>query len=675
MEQTKCCGCCKPPEPKPGTDANTIANEQAAQEQAHAEELRDLRRKAILSGLFGAFAMLYTGPAMHWVMLAITTVVAGWAGRDFYTRAYTALRHRTADMNTLIAIGTAAAYLYSLAVTLAPAYFHHHGVYYEAVIMIIALVLTGSLLESRARAKTSDALKKLLSLQPTEALVLRNSQEQSVPIAQVRIGDTVLVKPGERIPVDGTITEGNSAVDESMLTGEPLPVEKTSGDRLIGGTLNRMGALQYTVTATGADSALAQIVKLMRQAQASRAPMQKLADRISAVFVPVVISIAIATFVAWMLLAPEKGVIPALSAAVAVLIIACPCAVGLAVPTAVTVAVGKGAESGVLFKGGEALEKITRIDTVVLDKTGTITEGRPTVNEITTTGAFHQTQVLAIAAAVERLSEHPLAEAITKATIEQSLTIPHATDFLAIPGLGATAIVNGRRTLIGNQKLMDQSGIDFGHLALTADRLAAQGNTPLFLAVDQQPAAIISVADTIKATSIPAIRKLQARGMRLLMLTGDRKATAEAIARQAGIAEVIAGVLPAGKTEAIVKLQRQGRTVAMVGDGVNDAPALAQADAGLAMASGSDIAAEASDVTLMRSDLEGVVSAITLAQRTVRVMKQNLGWAFLYNVIGIPVAAGVLYPFFELQLTPTMAGAAMALSSASVVANSLRLRS
>ncbi|MFN7939740.1 MAG: copper-translocating P-type ATPase [Bryobacteraceae bacterium] len=612
---------------------------------------------------------------MHWIMLAITTVVAGWAGRDFYTRAYTAFRHRTADMNTLIAIGTAAAYLYSLAVTLAPTYFHHSGAYYESVIMIIALVLTGSLLESRARAKTSDALKKLLNLQPAEALVLRNQQEQRIPIAQVRTGDTVLVKPGERIPVDGVISQGSSAVDESMLTGEPLPVDKSPGDRVIGGTLNRMGSLRYQVTATGADSALAQIVKLMRQAQASRAPMQKLADRISAVFVPVVISIAIATFVAWMVFAPEKGALPALSAAVAVLIIACPCAVGLAVPTAITVAVGKGAESGVLFKGGEALEKITRVDTVVLDKTGTITEGRPSVNEIVPAPNTNADQLLAIAAAVERHSEHPLAEAITKAATDRGLPLVPAEHFAALPGLGATATVNGRTVILGNQKLLEQSGIDLSALAPTADRIALHGNTPIFVAVNQQAAGIISVADTLKATSIPAIRKLQARGMRLLMLTGDRKATAEVIARQAGITEVIAGVLPDGKTAAIQDLQKQGRTVAMVGDGVNDAPALAQADAGLAMASGSDIAAEASDVTLMRSDLEGVVSAIALARRTVRIMKQNLGWAFLYNVIGIPVAAGVLYPFFELQLTPMMAGAAMALSSASVVANSLRLRS
>ncbi|MBL8218680.1 MAG: copper-translocating P-type ATPase [Bryobacterales bacterium] len=678
METTKCCGCCAVPQAAPPQE--DLAAEQAAQEQAQEEEYKDLRRKAILSSLLGALTMVLhpPGPTTNWILLAIATVVAGWAGRDFYTRAFTAFRHRTADMNTLIAVGTAAAYLYSLAATLAPELFHRNGiapeVYYEAVTMIIALVLVGGMLESRARGKTSAALKKMLSLQPAEALVLRNGSETKLPVSQVRSGDTILVRPGERIPVDGMVLEGNSAVDESMLTGEPLPVEKTTGDRVIGGTLNRMGSLRYRVTATGASGALAQIVKLMRQAQASRAPMQKLADRISAVFVPVVLSIAIATFGAWMLLAPDMGVLPALSAAVAVLIIACPCAVGLAVPTAITVAIGKGAESGVLFKGGDALEKVTRIDTVVLDKTGTITEGRPSFQGILLSENQDEDTVLAAAAAVERLSEHPLAEAVLHAAEQRGLVIPPATNFRAQPGLGASAFVEGRTIHIGNQRLMEQSGIAPGTLAGEAEQLSALGQTPLFVGIDGRAAGVIAVADRIKPTSSEAIARLRTAGMRVLMLTGDREATAQTVARKAGIDEVVAGVLPDGKVAAVRRLQQQGRTVAMVGDGVNDAPALAQADAGFAMASGSGIAAEASDVTLMRNDVEGVVAAMALARRTTRIMKQNLAWAFLYNVVGIPVAAGLLYPLFHLQLTPVMAGAAMALSSASVVANSLRLR-
>lgn len=695
MEATKCCGCCAtPPDTTPAPD--TIAQEQAAQEQAQEEEYRDLRRKSILSGLLGAVAMylsmsLMSGAghgAAHsgdlseqtikWILLAITTVVAGWAGRDFYTRAWTAFRHRTADMNTLIAVGTGAAYLYSVAATVAPEFFLRSGippeVYFEAVTMIIALVLVGSMLESKARGKTSDALKKLLSLQPAEATVVRDGREQQVPVSEVRTGDLLRIRPGERIPVDGTVVEGSSAVDESMLTGEPLPVEKAAGDRIIGGTLNRMGSLRYRATAVGAAGALAQIVKLMRQAQASRAPMQKLADRVSAAFVPVVISLAIATFVAWMLLAPEKGVVPALSAAVAVLIIACPCAVGLAVPTAITVAIGRGAASGVLFKGGEALEKLSRIDTVVLDKTGTITEGRPSLRQIVTAGGFTEQDLLTTAAAVERLSEHPLAEAIVHAAEQRELTIESATDFRAFPGLGASAVVNGRTVQIGNQRLMEESGIDINPLSGEAERLSTAGSTPLFVAIGGTAAGLIAVADALKPTSAKAIEALRTDGLRVLMLTGDRKTTAQAVAREAGIQEVVAGVLPDGKVAELRKQQQQGRLVAMVGDGVNDAPALAQSDAGMAMASGSDIAAEASDITLMRSDLEGVVSAIALARRATRIMKQNLAWAFLYNVIGIPVAAGVLYPFVGVQLTPMVAGAAMALSSASVVANSLRLR-
>lgn len=697
----------------------SLAEEQAAQEEAQAEEYNDVRRKAIASGALGAVAMLLSmplmsagdhathgggdpilGPLMNliepplraampwlysidaailkWTLLLLTVVVTGWAGRQFYTRAWTAFRHRTADMNTLIAVGTGAAFLYSLAATVAPEFFLRHGVpaevYYEAVAMIVALVLTGNALESRARGKTSEALKKMLLLQPAQARVLRDGAEVDVPAGEVQAGEVVLVRPGERVPVDGIVIEGRSAVDESMLTGEPVPVQKEVGGKVIGGTLNRLGSLRYRATAVGAAGMLSQIVKLMREAQASRAPMQKLADRISAVFVPIVISIAIATFVGWLLLAPEAGPVRALSAAVAVLIIACPCAVGLAVPTAVTVAIGRGAQAGVLFKGGEALEKLHDVDTILLDKTGTITQGRPSVTGVIAVAGFSEDTVLAMAAAVERLSEHPLAEAVVSAAEERALVSSPAEGFHAEPGLGASAIVEGSRVLIGNQRLMESREISPAALLAAAEEFAAAGATPVFVAIDGAVAGVIAISDPIKPSSAQAIQKLRAKGLRVVMLTGDRKTTAVAVASMVGIDDVVAGVLPEGKVAEVKRLQQEGRRVAMVGDGVNDAPALAQADAGIAMASGSDIATEASDVTLMRSDLEAAVSAIELSDRALRIMKQNLAWAFLYNVIGIPVAAGALYAAFDLLLTPVLASVAMALSSFSVVSNSLRLR-
>jgi P-type Cu+ transporter len=699
--------------------SRSLSDEQEAQDKAQAEEFADLRRKVIASGALGAVAMLLSMPLMpagdhglhgdgdpllgplvnivdapmrratpwlygieaatlKYVLLLLTVAVVAWAGRQFYIRAWMAFRHRVADMNTLIAVGTGAAFLYSVAATVAPGFFVRNGVapevYYEAVAMIVALVLAGNALESRARGKTSEALKKMLQLQPAQARVIRDGVEVEVPVDDVRLDEQVLVRPGERIPVDGVVAEGSSAVDESMLTGEPMPVQKADGDRLIGGTLNRMGFLRYRSTAVGAAGMLAQIVKLMREAQASRAPMQKLADRISAVFVPIVISIAIATFVAWALLAPDGGLVRALSAAVAVLIIACPCAVGLAVPTAVTVAIGRGAGVGVLFKGGEALEKLSSVNTILLDKTGTITQGRPTVTQIVPLAGFAEETVLAFAAAVERLSEHPLAEAVVAAAEERGLIHAPASGFQAAPGLGASAMVEGQRILIGNQRWLESQGIVVVPLLEAAERLSAEGATPVFVAVDQAPAGLIAISDPVKPSSAAAIEKLRSSGMDVVMLTGDRRSTAMAVARKVGIEEVVAGVLPEGKVFEVRRLQRLGRRVAMVGDGVNDAPALAQADAGLSMASGSDIASEAADVTLMRSDLEAAVAAIELSKRTIRVMRQNLAWAFLYNVIGIPIAAGALYASFGMQLTPVLASVAMALSSVSVVSNSLRLR-
>lgn len=701
----------------PAYDTGT---EQQAQERAQEHEFNDLRLKSIVSGIVGGIAMILSMPLMpgashahhsppadplaRWSMqyidplvraafpwlyvwdpsllkyalLLLTLGVAGWAGRGIYRQAWTAFRHHTANMNTLIAVGTGAAFFYSAAATLAPGFFIRHGVvpevYYEAVVIIIAFVLAGGALESRARGKTSSALKDMLSLQPATARILRHGKEADIPVAFVRSGDVVLVRPGEQIAVDGEVIEGRSSVDESMLTGEAVPVAKAAGDRVIGGTINRLGSLRYTATTVGSACVLAQMVKLMREAQASRAPMQKLADRVSAIFVPVVISIAIATFVAWAAFAPETGLVRALTAAVAVLIIACPCAVGLAVPTAVTVAIGSGAKRGVLFKGGAAIEKLRRVDTVLIDKTGTITQGHPSVTGVYSAEGWTVAEILSAAASVEKRSEHPLAEAVLRAAEQRGLPLEGASDFSALPGIGAVATVGQHRVSVGNEKSIGlRAGIP-EQLLTQAEVHASKGNTPLFVTIDGQVAGFITVTDPLKPSSAPAIRKLKDLGLAVTILTGDRQAVAESVARNVAVDDVIAGVLPEGKVAAVKRLQANGRVVAMIGDGVNDAPALAQADAGLSMASGSGIAAEAADVTLMRSDLDAAVEAVKLSRRAVRIMRQNLLWAFLYNVIGIPIAAGVLYPVTGMLLSPVFASAAMALSSASVVSNSLRLR-
>jgi Cu+-exporting ATPase len=588
-----------------------------------------------------------------------------------------------------VALGTGAAYLYSAASTITPGFFIARGiapdVYFEAATLIIGLVLVGNTLESRAKGQTASALRKLVQLQPKTATVLRDGIESSVPLELIQNGDHVVVRPGERIPTDGEVISGRSSVDESMLTGESLPVEKTTRDKVIGGTLNQRGSLQYRATSLGADSMLSQIVRLLREAQGSRAPIQRIADRISAVFVPTVLGIAIVTFAAWRVLAPHSGVMQAFAAAVTVLVIACPCAMGLAVPTAVMVATGRGANDGILIKGGEALQRLEKIDTVVLDKTGTITAGRPEVTDFllissgsnTATGQSKnaaEDHVLRATAALERASEHPLAEAVVQYAAARGLNLPQAHDFESFPGLGVVGVVDDETVLIGNPALMKEHGVAVEPLKATAERMSEEGKTPLWIAIEGRLTAILGVADTIKPGSIEAIRKMHDEGLRVVMLTGDNEHTARAIAQQVNVDEVIAGVLPAGKVEAIKRLQGEHHVVAMVGDGVNDAPALAQADVGLTMASGADIAMDAGDVTLMRSDLKGVAAAVTLSRRTMRVMRQNLFWAFVYNVVGIPVAAGALYPAFGLMLSPVIASAAMALSSFSVVTNSLRLR-
>jgi Cu+-exporting ATPase len=592
-------------------------------------------------------------------------------------------------MNTLVALGTGAAFLYSAASTIAPEFFLAHGiapdVYFEAAILIVGLVLTGNALESRAKGQTASALRKLVQLQPKTATVLRDGVERDLPVESIQEGDIVLLRPGERVPTDGKVISGRSSVDESMLTGESLPVEKTAQDRVMGGTLNRNGSFQYRASSLGAGSTLAQIVRLLREAQGSRAPIQRIADRVSAIFVPAVLGIAVVTFGAWRVIAPHAGIMQAFAAAVTVLVIACPCAMGLAVPTAVMVATGRGANYGILIKGGEALQQMEKIDTVVLDKTGTITAGRPQVTDVVL--ASHENgsstpqdvrlaeeALIRTAAALEYSSEHPLAEAVVRYARERDLVIPQAQEFESLTGHGVFGMIQGNVAMVGNAALMARYSIATDSLQPAGTRLAEEGKTPLWVAIDGKLAGVVAVADTIKPTSIQAIRQMHGEGLRVVMLTGDNERTARAIARQAGVDEVIAGVLPAGKVDAIRRLQEEHHVVAMVGDGVNDAPALAQADVGLTMASGSDIAMEAGDVTLMRSDLTGVAAAIALSRGTMRVMRQNLFWAFIYNVIGIPLAAGALYPVFGLLLSPVIASAAMALSSFSVVTNSLRLR-
>jgi Cu+-exporting ATPase len=661
-------------------------------ERRSSTELGALKARFVFAAITGALLLVlsfawspFDERTTMWVMLVLATPVQFWAGSRFYTGAWKVGRHGSADMNTLIAVGTGAAFLYSVLATVAPGFFVSRGlspdVYYEAVVLILAFILAGNALEARAKSRTAAALRGLIDLQPKTARVVPegntgDEQGTDIPVEQVRGGDTVLVRPGERVPVDGEVLSGSSAVDESMLTGESMPVEKGPGDRVIGGTINRTGAFRYRATTLGADSVLARIVQLMRDAQGSRAPIQKLADRISAVFVPVVLSLAIATFVVWFVAADQAPAVRAFAAAVAVLIIACPCAMGLAVPTAVMVATGRGAELGVLIKGGEALQRAGDLTTVVLDKTGTVTEGRPAVTDVVLAPGANRPEadLLRLVASLEASSEHPLADAIVRHARERGLALSSVESFASVTGRGAQGVVDGLALAAGNEALLADYAVHVDPLRADAERLATEGKTPVYVAVDGALAGVLAVADPIKAGSREAVARLRALGLQVVLLTGDNRRTAEAVARQAGIDRVVAEVLPEGKVAEVRRLQEGGAVVAMVGDGINDAPALAQADVGIAIGSGTDIAVEASDVTLMRNDLRGVAAAVELSRRTMRTMKQNLFWAFIYNVIGIPVAAGVLYPAFGMLLSPILASAAMAGSSVSVVANSLRLR-
>ncbi|HLL74480.1 MAG TPA: heavy metal translocating P-type ATPase [Pyrinomonadaceae bacterium] len=689
------------------------AGAEDAQEAARAEEYRSLRRKFFVAALLSLPVLVVAMShgrveflnfaGSNWFQLALTTPVVFYSGAQFYRGAWAALRHRSADMNTLIATGTGAAYLYSVAATVAPHLFaattnsaaghsaagaHMSApVYFEAASVIIALILLGRLMESSAKGRTNEAIRRLLKLQPKTARVVRDGREVDVPVEEVAVGDLLVVRPGERIPVDGVVEEGASAVDESMLTGESMPVEKAAGAQVFGATINKTGSFTLRATKVGRETALQQIIRLVEEAQGSRAPIARTADVVSGVFTPVVISIAIITFVVWFVVAPEETRFTmALVNFVSVLIIACPCALGLATPTAILVGTGRGAEHGVLFKGGEALEAARSLDTVVLDKTGTITRGRPVLTDVIAAAGFDENELLRLAAVAERGSEHPVGEAIVRAAEERGLRAGgRAARFNAVAGHGVEAEVEGRQVLIGNPKLLrergvvngdsnDGNGAGRGGFDARAAALAGEGKTAVFVAVGGQFAGVLAVADEIKPESAEAVRVLRSQGLEVVMVTGDNRSTAEAVARTVGIERVLAEVLPEGKAAEIGRLRGEGRRVAMVGDGINDAPALAAADVGIAIGTGTDVAIEASDVTLVGGDLRGVATAVALARATVRTVRQNLFWAFVYNALGIPVAAGVLYPLTGWLLSPMLASAAMSLSSVSVVANSLRLR-
>ena len=676
------------------------------------KEIRELRNRLMFAGAGAILLFLGTFDVFPWVsnlmgrnyypflLWALATPVQFWAGSNFYTSGLGALKHGTSNMHTLIALGTTVAYAYSVTVVLldafSPGVLADNGieakVYFDTAAIIVALILLGRFLEAGARGRTSEAIRRLIGLWPTSARVLRDGNEIDIPVDQVIIGDTVMVRPGEKIPVDGLVTDGYSAVDESMLTGESMPVEKVPGDKIFGATINSNGALYFEATQVGGETVLAQIIGLVEEAQGSKAPIQRLADQVASYFVPAVIIASLAAFAFWMLLGPAPVLTFSTLVLVSVLIIACPCALGLATPTAIIVGTGKGAELGVLIKQAEALEIAHKVDTVVLDKTGTLTTGKPVVTDLIVSdesGSSEQ-DLLFLAASAERGSEHPLGEAIVMEAQARGLTLEPVSAFEAIPGRGISAQVDGRSVRFGNLALMEDSGVLVNGLSEQASALAAQGKTPMFLASDGRAVGLIAVADTVKPEASEGLARLRRMGLEVVMLTGDNVQTAHAIAGQLGVERVEAEVLPQDKAAVIKRLQAEGRVVAMVGDGINDAPALVQADVGLAMASGTDVAMESADITLMRSDVNGVATALELSRQTIRTIKQNLFWAFFYNVMLIPVAAGVLYPVFQglggvpggLEfffgeqgfLNPALAALAMAFSSVTVVANSLRLR-
>ncbi|GAC1516660.1 MAG: heavy metal translocating P-type ATPase [Gemmatimonadaceae bacterium] len=673
-------------------------NTEGVEEDSRAAEVRILRRKLAVAAMFSlpvlVIAMSHGRipaldvPGMRWVQLLLTLPVVLYSGAQFYRSAWASLRHRAADMNTLIALGTGVAFLYSVTATLAPSLFagaatgggmEGHSrppVYFEAASLIIALILVGRFLEARAKGHTSAAIRRLIELQPRTALVERGGTPVEVPIADVLVGDIVVVRPGDRLPVDGCVIDGGSAVDESMLTGESVPVDKRPGSEVYGATINTTGTFRFEATKIGRDTALQQIVQMVQDAQGSKAPIARVADTVSGIFAPVVLCIAIATFAVWFVAMPvETRLAAALLNSVAVLVIACPCALGLATPTAIMVGTGKGAEYGVLIKGGATLEMAHRLQTIVLDKTGTITDGAPTLTDLVPAGGGPAAELRRGGASAERGSEHHLGAAIVRAATARGVALGAATDFNALAGQGIEARVEGRPVLLGNASLMKARGIDASSGDVAAGKLADAGKTPIFVAVDGRYVGLIAVADNIKAGSRDVVAALAGRGLEVVMLTGDNQRTADVVARSLGITRVLAEVMPDQKMREVKRLQREEKKrVAMVGDGINDAPALAQADVGIAIGTGTDVAIEASDVTLLSGDLRGVLTAIELSAATIRTVKQNLFWAFIYNALGIPIAAGVLYPFTGWLLSPILASLAMSLSSVSVVTNSLRLR-
>ncbi len=660
-------------------------SEKEAAEMAH---YRRLLRKFVVAAAVGAplMAAEWLGFLPHvdapgalpfWLAAAAASLfVLVYAAGHMFVGAWKSFRAHNANMDTLIALGTGAAWVYSALVVLFPAIVPataRHA-YFEAAAVIIALINLGQALEMRARGKTSEAIKRLIGLQPRTARVVRNGAEQDVPISEVGLDETLRVRPGEKIPVDGAIIEGHSSVDESMLTGEPMPVEKKVGDEVTGGTLNTSGTFLFQARRIGADTALARIIEMVRRAQSSKPAIGRLADKISSVFVPAVLIIAVLTLLAWFNLGPEPKLSFMLVTTMTVLIIACPCALGLATPISIMVGVGKAAEFGILIRNGEALQQAGKLTTVVLDKTGTVTAGHPTVTTLVPVNGFDEAQLLVLAASLEAGSEHPLAQAIVGAAQARNHSLLPLSGFEAVAGRGVRGSVDGDAVLFGNARFMDEQGIALGDLPARAAQLAAEAQTPMYLAVDGKVAGIVAVADPIKPDSKAAIARMHALGLKVVMITGDNRATADAVARQVGIDEVLAEVLPGDKAEKVAELQRRGGVVGMVGDGINDAPALAQADVGYAIGTGTDVAIESADVTLMRGSLHGVPDAIAISRATVRNIKQNLFGAFIYNVLGIPIAAGVLYPFTGLLLNPVLAGAAMALSSVTVVSNANRLR-
>src|SRR5262245_3813879 len=673
---------------EPALQVSGAEEEPSGQDSESAErraEIADLTRRVVVAAVLTApvlFAVMagrlvpVGALANHWVELALIAPVMLYSGWPIHRTGWLSLAHRSAEMNSLITIGTSAAFGYSLLVTVAPGFLPSalRDVYFEAVGVIITLILLGRLFEARARAGTGEAIRKLIGLQARTARIVRDGVEADVPIEEVVAGDIVAVRPGEKIPVDGEVVDGRSSVDESMVTGEPIPVTKRPGDTVIGATINQTGAFHLRATKVGRDTMLAQIVRLVQQAQGSKAPIQRLADVVAGYFVPAVIFVAIGTFVAWFVLGPQPAFTSAMVSAVAVLIIACPCALGLATPLSVMVGTGKGAEQGILIRSAAALETAQRLDTIVLDKTGTITRGQPALTDVVPAGGIGESDLVRLAASAERSSEHPLAAAVVAGARARELILAEPAGFESLTGKGIRASVEGQTVLVGSPALLADAGIDAAELVEVAERLSAEGKTPLLVAVDGRAAGVLGVADTVKPESASAVATLRGLGLQVAMITGDNRRTAAAIARQVGIERVLAEVLPDRKASEIRRLHAEGRRVAMVGDGINDAPALAQADVGMAIGTGTDVAIESSDITLISGALTGVVTAIRLSRATMRNIRQNLFFAFAYNVIGIPIAAGVLYPFLGLRLSPMIAAGAMALSSLSVVSNANRLR-